>query len=44
VSRRLKPWETESTEVLPIDFLYLAAVAEKGGAQVVLVDLLLDRL
>lgn len=43
VSRRLKPWERDRAEVLPIDFLYLAAVAEKAGAEVALVDLLLDR-
>jgi MoaA/NifB/PqqE/SkfB family radical SAM enzyme len=43
VSRRLKPFERDATEVLPLDFLYLAAVAEKAGAEVTLVDLLLDR-
>jgi radical SAM superfamily enzyme YgiQ (UPF0313 family) len=43
VSRRLKPLEKDTTEVLPLDFLYLAAVAEKAGAEVTLVDLLLDR-
>jgi anaerobic magnesium-protoporphyrin IX monomethyl ester cyclase len=43
VSRKLKPFEQESPTVLPIDFLYLAAIAEKAGAEVTLVDLLLDR-
>lgn len=43
VSRRLKPWEEDRAEVLAIDFLYLAAVAEKAGARVTLIDLLLDR-
>jgi anaerobic magnesium-protoporphyrin IX monomethyl ester cyclase len=44
VSRRLKPFERVVPEVLAIDVLYLAAVAERGGAEVVLVDLLLERL
>lgn len=44
VSRRLKPWEKNATEILPVDFLYLAAVAEKAGAEIALADLLLDRL
>ena len=43
VSRRLKPLEKEGTQLLPIDFLYLAAVAERAGAKVTLIDLLLDR-
>jgi radical SAM superfamily enzyme YgiQ (UPF0313 family) len=43
VSRKLKPFEREEPEILPIDFLYLAAVAERGGCNVTLVDLLLDR-
>jgi hypothetical protein len=43
VSRKLKPFEQEVSEVLPIDLLYLAAVAERAGATVTLVDLLLDR-
>src|SRR5512140_2255637 len=43
VSRKLKPVEKDVVEILPIDFLYLAAVAEEAGAGVVLVDLLLDR-
>lgn len=43
VSRKLKPFEVEAPDVLPIDFLYLAAVAERAGAEVSLVDLLLDR-
>ena len=34
VSRKLKPFEKDRLEVLPIDFLYLAAVAEKAGAVV----------
>ena len=44
VSRRLKPWEDEQTELPPIDMLYLAAVAERAGAHVRLVDLLLTGL
>lgn len=43
VSRKLKPFEREAPAILPIDFLYLAAVAEKAGAAVTLVDLLIDR-
>ena len=43
VSRRLKPWEREQAEIMPIDFLYLAAVAEREGAKVTLIDLLLER-
>jgi anaerobic magnesium-protoporphyrin IX monomethyl ester cyclase len=43
VSRKLKPFEQEATAILPIDFLYLAAVAERAHARVTLVDLLLDR-
>lgn len=43
VSRKLKPFEKEEPIILPIDFLYTAAVAEKIGAKVTLVDLLLDR-
>ncbi len=43
VSRKLKPFEREEPTILPIDFLYLAAVAEKAGCSVTLVDLLLDR-
>jgi magnesium-protoporphyrin IX monomethyl ester (oxidative) cyclase len=43
VSRKLKPFEKEHTELPPIDFLYLAAVAEEAGADVRLVDLLLER-
>jgi magnesium-protoporphyrin IX monomethyl ester (oxidative) cyclase len=42
VSRKLKPFERATTEVLAIDFLYLAAVAERAGARVELVDLLLE--
>jgi hypothetical protein len=38
VSRRLKPFEREPLEILPIDFLYLAAVAENAGASVTFVD------
>lgn len=43
VSRPLKPFEKDGLHVLPIDFLYLAAVAERAGADVTLIDLLLDR-
>jgi radical SAM superfamily enzyme YgiQ (UPF0313 family) len=43
VSRKLKPFEREAAAILPIDVLYLAAVAEKAGAAVTLVDLLIDR-
>jgi magnesium-protoporphyrin IX monomethyl ester (oxidative) cyclase len=43
VSRRLKPLEKDAVQILPIDFLYLAAVVERTGARVTLVDLLLDR-
>ena len=43
VSRALKPFEREEPTILPIDFLYLAAVAEKAGCRVTLVDLLIDR-
>jgi magnesium-protoporphyrin IX monomethyl ester (oxidative) cyclase len=44
VSRKLKPFEREGTALLPIDFLYIAAVAERAGARVTLVDLLLERI
>ena len=40
VSRKLKPFEREAPMILPIDFLYLAAVAERAGCSVTLVDLL----
>jgi anaerobic magnesium-protoporphyrin IX monomethyl ester cyclase len=43
VSRKLKPFEREAPDILPIDVLYLAAVAEKAGAAVTLIDLLIDR-
>jgi magnesium-protoporphyrin IX monomethyl ester (oxidative) cyclase len=43
VSRKLKPLEREGVQVLPIDFLYAAAVAERAGIRVSIVDLLLDR-
>ena len=43
VSRKLKPFEREVPEVLAIDFLYLAAVAEEAHATVHLLDLLLER-
>lgn len=43
VSRRLKPLETEQMQLPPIDILYTAAVAERAGADVTIVDLLLDR-
>src|SRR5438105_14397728 len=44
VSRKLKPFERrEPPQVLPIDLLYMAAVAEKAGVAVAFVDLLLDR-
>jgi anaerobic magnesium-protoporphyrin IX monomethyl ester cyclase len=44
VSRRLKPFEAPTVEVPPIDLLYLAAVAERAGAAVRIVDLLLEDL
>jgi magnesium-protoporphyrin IX monomethyl ester (oxidative) cyclase len=45
VSRKLKPLERrEGPQLPPIDFLYMAAVAEKAGTGIVLVDLLLERL
>jgi anaerobic magnesium-protoporphyrin IX monomethyl ester cyclase len=43
VSRKLKPGEVDYPMILPIDFLYTAAVAERAGARVTLVDLLVDR-
>ena len=43
VSRKLKPFETEGPQILPIDFLYMAGAAEQAGAEVTLVDLLIDR-
>lgn len=43
VSRPLKFREREQPQILPIDFLYLAAVAEQSGAAATLVDLLIDR-
>jgi anaerobic magnesium-protoporphyrin IX monomethyl ester cyclase len=43
VSRKLKPFEKEGPQIIPIDFLYIAAVAERAGARVSLVDLLVDR-
>src|SRR5215469_13826077 len=44
VSRKLKPFEKEGSYILPIDFLYTAAVAEREGARATYVDLLLERL
>jgi anaerobic magnesium-protoporphyrin IX monomethyl ester cyclase len=45
VSRRLKPLEQpEGRQILPIDFLYMAAQAERVGARITLVDLLIERL
>lgn len=44
VSRKLKPGEIEPPIITPIDFLYTAAVAERVGATVKIVDLLVDRL
>ena len=44
VSRRLKPFEREPPSVPAIDILYLAAVAERAGAAVSIVDLLLEGL
>jgi radical SAM superfamily enzyme YgiQ (UPF0313 family) len=44
VSRKLKPFERDEPAILPIDLLYLSAVAEKAGAAVTLVDLLVERL
>lgn len=43
VSRKLKPGEVDQPMILPIDFLYTAAVAERAGAEVTLIDLLVDR-
>ncbi len=43
VSRRLKPFERDAVTILPIDFLYVGAVAERAGARVTFVDLLIDR-
>jgi radical SAM superfamily enzyme YgiQ (UPF0313 family) len=43
VSRRLKPFEREALSIPPIDLLYLAATAERAGARVTIVDLLLER-
>lgn len=42
VSRKLKPLERERPIIMPIDVLYTAAAAERGGARVELVDLLLE--
>jgi radical SAM superfamily enzyme YgiQ (UPF0313 family) len=44
VSRRLKPFEKTTVDVPPIDILYLAAVVERAGARVELLDLLLEGL
>src|SRR5262249_35723936 len=44
VSRRLKPFEHEAPALPPLDLLYLAAVAEREGASVTIIDLLLERL
>lgn len=44
VSRRRKPFEPEVLEVLPHDFLYQAAVAERDGHRVQFVDLPLEHL
>ncbi|HTO97149.1 MAG TPA: radical SAM protein [Myxococcales bacterium] len=44
VSRKLKPFEgPEPAQILPIDLLYMAAVAERAGVEVAFVDLLLER-
>ena len=44
VSRRLKPFEHEVPALPPLDLLYLASVAEREGASVTILDLLLERL
>jgi magnesium-protoporphyrin IX monomethyl ester (oxidative) cyclase len=44
VSRKLKPLEVEPPQVVPLDLLYMAACAERAGAEAVLLDLLLERL
>jgi len=44
VSRKLKFREREYIDVLPHDFLYQAAVAEKAGHRVKLIDLVLERI
>jgi radical SAM superfamily enzyme YgiQ (UPF0313 family) len=43
VSRKLKPFERANVEVLPHDFLYQAAVAQRAGHRVQFVDLPLER-
>ncbi len=42
VARKLKPFEKEPVEVVAHDFLYQAAVAERAGHQVQIVDLVVD--
>src|SRR5215467_14543555 len=44
VARKLKPLEKENLEVLPHDFLYQAAVAERDGHRVELIDLALEKI
>lgn len=43
VSRPLKFREREQPQILPIDFLYMASAAQQAGAEVSLIDLLIDR-
>lgn len=43
-SRKLKPFEKEWVELLPHDFLYQAAVAERAGHRAQFVDLVLERI
>jgi radical SAM superfamily enzyme YgiQ (UPF0313 family) len=42
VSRKLKPFEKPNVEVLPHDFLYQAAVAERAGHRARFIDLSLE--
>jgi radical SAM superfamily enzyme YgiQ (UPF0313 family) len=43
VARKRKPWERPQTLLPPHDLLLAAAVAEKSGAAVQVIDLMLDR-
>jgi len=44
VSRKMKPGEKVSVEILPHDFLYQAAVAENAGHRAQFVDLILEQI
>lgn len=44
VSRKLKPFERDCVMITPIDILYTASVSERAGAEVGIIDLLVEKL